>query len=285
MKALDLLKTLTKGLSVEKKQEIYWLFEDILGKKITNIYMEDQVLSPTLAKKITELSKIPYAYYKGAVDFLGYEIDVDSSVLIPRPETAEMVTLCLEEIKRSRTRKICIWEVGVGSGCIGISLISELIKAKKHVTYYGTDISEAALNTAEKNFTKYFAKDKKVKRSWKDKHYQIALDKPEIFIEALHPTLIISNPPYLTENEYKSNKELVHEPKIALVAEDEGLRVYEEIAGLCSTLASKTIPKLLFLELSPTVAEKVRDMFKPYFESVGILTDSFGKLRFLVGKN
>jgi len=285
MKALDLLKTLTRGLPFEKKQEIYWLFEDILGKRITDIYIQNQILSPLLVKKLTELARKPYAYYKGSIDFLGYEIDIDSSVLIPRPETAEMVTLCLGELIRSRTKKICIWEVGVGSGCIGTSLVGELIKRNKQVNYYGTDISDAALNTAEKNFSKYFAKDKKRESAWKGKYYQIIIGKSGIFEDALPTTLIISNPPYLTENEYKGNKELVHEPKIALVGEDEGLAVYEEIAELCSTLTPKTVPKLIFLELSPTVAEKVRDIFKPYFGSISILTDSFGKLRFLVGKN
>lgn len=284
MKTLDLLKILTKGLQVEKKQEVYWLFEDILGKKITDIYIEDEVLSPSLAKKITELSKIPYAYYKGSINFLGYEIAVDSSVLIPRPETTEMIILCVEELKKIKTKKICIWEIGVGSGCIGISLVSELLKNKKQVNYYGIDISDAALNIAERNISKYFSKDKKVNRSWKGKHYQLQIGKKKIIADADIPTVIISNPPYLTEDEYKGNSELVHEPKIALVAEDEGLAVYGEIAALCSALAPKTAPKLLFLELSPTVAENVRGMFKPYFESVSILTDSFGKLRFLVAK-
>ena len=196
---------------------------DLLGQAPTDYYLgKDIVLSP---KKEQELEDIlqrlsrfePLQYIEGRTLFLGREFWVAPGVLIPRPETEELVELMLKEIPADAR----ILDVGTGSGCIAISLAKELPDAL--VTAW--DVSPEALSVARVNARKLQANVRFVECDV----LACQVDKAGLY------DVIVSNPPYVTEAE-KADMEpnvLQWEPSLALfVPDDDPLRFYRRIAVL-----------------------------------------------------
>lgn len=196
---------------------------DLLGQAPTDYYLgKDIVLSP---KKEQELEDIlqrlsrfePLQYIEGRTLFLGREFWVAPGVLIPRPETEELVELMLKEIPVDAR----ILDVGTGSGCIAISLAKALPDAL--VTAW--DVSPEALSVARANARKLQADVRFVECD------VLACQVDEVGLY----DVIVSNPPYVTEAE-KADMEpnvLQWEPSLALfVPDDDPLRFYRRIAVL-----------------------------------------------------
>ena len=196
---------------------------DLLGQAPTDYYLgKDIALSP---KKEQELEDIlqrlsrfePLQYIEGRTLFLGREFWVAPGVLIPRPETEELVELMLKEIPADAR----ILDVGTGSGCIAISLAKELPDAL--VTAW--DVSPEALSVARVNARKLQADVRFVECD------VLACQVDEVGLY----DVIVSNPPYVTEAE-KADMEpnvLQWEPSLALfVLDDDPLRFYRRIAVL-----------------------------------------------------
>lgn len=196
---------------------------DLLGQAPTDYYLgKDIVLSP---KKEQELEDIlqrlsrfePLQYIEGRTLFLGREFWIAPGVLIPRPETEELVELMLKEIPADAR----ILDVGTGSGCIAISLAKELPDAL--VTAW--DVSSEALSVARANARKLQADVRFVECD------VLACQVDEVGLY----DVIVSNPPYVTEAE-KADMEpnvLQWEPSLALfVPDDDPLRFYRRIAVL-----------------------------------------------------
>lgn len=196
---------------------------DLLGQAPTDYYLgKDIALSP---KKEQELEDIlqrlsrfePLQYIEGRTLFLGREFGVAPGVLIPRPETEELVELMLKEIPADAR----ILDVGTGSGCIAISLAKELPDAL--VTAW--DVSPEALSVARVNARKLQANVRFVECD------VLACQVDEVGLY----DVIVSNPPYVTEAE-KADMEpnvLQWEPSLALfVPDDDPLRFYRRIAVL-----------------------------------------------------
>lgn len=196
---------------------------DLLGQAPTDYYLgKDIALSP---KKEQELEDIlqrlsrfePLQYIEGRTLFLGREFWVAPGVLIPRPETEELVELMLKEIPADAR----ILDVGTGSGCIAISLAKELPDAL--VTAW--DVSPEALSVARANARKLQADVRFVECD------VLACQVDEVGLY----DVIVSNPPYVTEAE-KADMEpnvLQWEPSLALfVPDDDPLRFYRRIAVL-----------------------------------------------------
>lgn len=196
---------------------------DLLGQAPTDYYLgKDIVLS---SKKEQELEDIlqrlsrfePLQYIEGRTLFLGRELLVAPGVLIPRPETEELVELMLKELPADAR----ILDVGTGSGCIAISLAKELPDAL--VTAW--DVSPEALNVARANARKLQADVRFVECD------VLACQVDEVGLY----DVIVSNPPYVTEAE-KADMEpnvLQWEPSLALfVPDDDSLRFYRRIAVL-----------------------------------------------------
>lgn len=196
---------------------------DLLGQAPTDYYLgKDIVLS---SKKEQELEDIlqrlsrfePLQYIEGRTLFLGRELLVAPGVLIPRPETEELVELMLKEIPADAR----ILDVGTGSGCIAISLAKELPDAL--VTAW--DVSPEALSVARANARKLQADVRFVECD------VLACQVDEVGLY----DVIVSNPPYVTEAE-KADMEpnvLQWEPSLALfVPDDDPLRFYRRIAVL-----------------------------------------------------
>lgn len=196
---------------------------DLLGQAPTDYYLgKDIALSP---KKEQELEDIlqrlsrfePLQYIEGRTLFLGREFWVAPGVLIPRPETEELVELMLKEIPADAR----ILDVGTGSGCIAISLAKALPDAL--VTAW--DVSPEALSVARANARKLQADVRFVECD------VLACQVDEVGLY----DVIVSNPPYVTEAE-KADLEpnvLQWEPSLALfVPDDDPLRFYRRIAVL-----------------------------------------------------
>ena len=154
----------------------------------------------------------PIQYVLGKTTFMDLEFKVNSSVLIPRPETEELVRLILKENLDGKE----ILDIGTGSGCIAISLAKNLPNAKVSAL----DISKDALKVAEENA--------------RINNVDIELINADIFEyqSAKKYDVIVSNPPYVTESEKTLMKQNVlnYEPEIALFVEDnKPLKYYKEI--------------------------------------------------------
>lgn len=209
----------------------------------------------------------PIQYIIGKTEFYGLPFKVNPTVLIPRPETEELVDLIIQENKE---KKISILDIGTGSGCIAISLAKYLPQA--HI--FGLDISEKALHTAQENA---IANQVKVEFFMADilKVRQL----PQQF------DVIVSNPPYVRESEKMQmhNNVLKNEPHSALfVPNNDPLLFYEKIASLAKGYLNSGGE--LYFEINEGYGNEVMTMLKKKgFEQVVLRKDIFGKDRMVKG--
>mgnify|MGYP000005161138 FL=1 len=244
---------------------------DMLGVDALDIYMgKDIILS---ACKQRELENIifrlqknePIQYIRGIAEFCGRNFKVASSVLIPRPETAELVDLIVKENPDARR----LLDIGTGSGCIAISLDKNLPDAKVDAW----DISEEALAIARKNNEELDA--------------QVTFRRQDVFsadgIQGASYDIIVSNPPYVTETE-KTEMEanvLDWEPELALFVPDEDpLRFYRRIAELGRELL-RPGGKLYFEINQAYGQDMIRMIEMNQYRDVRVIKDIFGKDRIL----
>lgn len=187
----------------------------------------------------------PLQYIRGTQEFYGLEFDVEPGVLIPRPETEILVEHATGLIKDAADPFFC--EVGVGSGCISVSILHEVPQAFA----FGLDISEDALRITDRNAEKNGVTDR------------LKLTKSDVFdvLTAEKFDLIVSNPPYIPQAEYDQLQPEVRyfEPRGALTDGAGGLSIIERIIkGSPAYLASGGY---LLMEIGFGQAECVRAMF------------------------
>jgi release factor glutamine methyltransferase len=207
----------------------------------------------------------PIAYILENKEFWSKFFFVSSDTLIPRPETELMVEKLIEIFKE---KKISILDMGTGSGCILISLLSEL----KNSTGVGIDISKKALEVAKKNSDKHRMKNK-IKffnKSLESKFYQ-KFD------------LIVSNPPYIKSNEIKNLKEDIrkYEPRIALDGGNDGLDLIKKI--IYKTKYILKVKGMLALEIGNEQYKKVsKILIKNNFRTEHIIRDYKDNIRCII---
>ena len=195
---------------------------EMLGRSTTDFYLDRRIdLTPAERDMLeTTLARLrayePIQYIQGRARFLGRDFEVTPDVLIPRPETEELVELILREMPPCRQ----VLDVGTGSGCIAISLSKEW-----HTHVEAWDVSARALEVARRNGLRLEAD---VDFALHDV-LQKALPAREKY------NLIVSNPPYVTETERTDMEQnvLEWEPALALfVPDDDPLRFYRAIGWL-----------------------------------------------------
>jgi len=204
---------------------------------------------------------IPLAYLTGHKEFYGLDFLVNKHTLVPRPDTELMVEEVMQEIKKSKNQ-ITIIDVGTGSGCIPISILHTIRTSGLSVIckYYATDISKKALNIAKQNA---------------DKHNVHITFKHGNLLEPFSPELrtlnsqliITANLPYLTQTQFDEEPSIQHEPHSALVAEHEGLALYEELLKQIKTYHLK--PKT-YLEIDPSQTKKISNFITDIFPTAKI---------------
>ena len=216
--------------------------------------------------------EIPIQYLLGKTNFYGLDFEVNENVLIPRPETEELVEWILEDCGKIDTTSECsILDIGTGSGCIPISLKKQLPQAKVSAI----DVSEKALEVAKGN-----AKLNGVEVNF---ILQNILETANL-LESYD--VIVSNPPYvrnLEKQEIKNNV-LEYEPHLALfVADDDALIFYRKIGALA--LKSLRPNGKLFFEINQYLGKETVDLLKDLgFQNVELRKDIYGNDRMILAK-
>lgn len=189
-----------------KKNDLYLYFDKIVLK-------EEETIFKALIQR--RAKNEPLEYIIGKVDFYGCTLFVDRNVLIPRVETEILVDLIAKKLRQENLKNKILFDVCTGSGAIGIALKKKFPSLKVFVS----DISEEALKVAKKN-----AKTNGVNIFFKRGDLLAAFRN-------LKADFIVSNPPYVSEKEFEGLDEDVKnfEPKISLIAKDEGLEFYKKI--------------------------------------------------------
>jgi release factor glutamine methyltransferase len=236
------------------------LYQVVSGKK----YHKFQIAIERL--KIYE----PIQYIIGETEFYGLNFEVNNSVLIPRPETEELVDWIIKENKVKN--EINILDIGTGSGCIAIALAKNL----KNVSVFALDISNNALDVAKKN-----AANNEVDIEFIE-HDILNLG---LEIKDLKFDIIVSNPPYVRklEKDLMHDNVLKHEPHLALFVDDENaLLFYNTIAEFSKKHLSKN--GHLYFEINENLGESSKALLEnKNFKQVELRKDINQKYRMLKG--
>lgn len=266
-----------------------WVLESIGGcKRSERISKPDKYFdSPALLKLNNALQQLmahrPVQYVLGEAWFYRMKFFVNENVLIPRPETEELVELVVEEIKNKKFKirntevgqavenisPVTILDIGTGSGCIAISL-------KKEIPYsnlFAIDVSIDALEVARENS--------------KDQHAQIEFRQLDFLDEKLWPSLplfdiIISNPPYIPEAEKTILAKHVseHEPHVALfVSDSDPFIFYSKIAAFAGENLKEN--GKIFVEVHKDFSSEVQQIFAGEKFTTVIRKDIYGNDRML----
>ena len=237
---------------------------------------KDKQLSDSQKKmlyQITERLKQaePIQYILEQSDFYGLSFKVNKHVLIPRPETEELVERIINQVKQCKpdNTSLNILDIGTGSGCIAITLASHV----PHANVTAIDISQEALLIAQEN-----ASSNDVNVLFKTVDI-LSSEASEAITEQYD--IIVSNPPYIMEDEKTAmhNNVLLHEPHLALfVPNDDPLRFYKAIARLAKDKLNKG-GKLYFEINAQCGAETVAMLTEEGFENIQLVKDLFGKNR------
>ena len=224
--------------------------------------------------------EVPLQYIIGKTEFYGLPFVVNKHVLIPRPETEELVAWVVSESSgfktfntstkhTTETKQLKNLDIGTGSGCIPISLKKQLPFAK----ISAIDISKEALGVAKKNAV---LNNVDIHFILQDILKTVALDQ--------HYDIIISNPPYVRELEKKElkNNVLKNEPHVALFVEnDNPLIFYAKIAELAKKYLNKN--GLLFFEINQYLGTETIDLVnKKGLKNIQLKKDMFGNDRIIV---
>ncbi len=205
----------------------------------------------------------PIQYILGNTEFYGLTLKVTPAVLIPRPETEELVEWILQENKQPTPH---ILDIGTGSGCIAITLAKKL----KDATVYAWDVSDKALEVAKEN-----AKTNNVCVNFS----QTDALQPQAVNEHLH--IIVSNPPYIREMEKEAmtSNVLDYEPHMALfVPDSKALLFYNRIADIAQQQLSSN--GWLYFEINQAKGAEVVQLLKEKgFANVELKQDISGNDR------
>ena len=269
-------------LILEEKQKLKRI--DLALNQELTFSKDEVVLWNSILKQLKK--EVPVQYLLGKTSFYGLDFEVNSSVLIPRPETEELVDWIIQSQKlevrsgklKEKSKMISILDIGTGSGCIAISLAKYIPNAQ----VFAIDISEEALATAQKNAIKNqvevdFIKTDILKTD----------DLKDLPASSFHlPTkfdIIVSNPPYVRELEKQEIKKNVldNEPHLALFVKDnDALIFYRIIAELAQKKLSPNGE--LFFEINQYLGPEMIELLeKMNFKNIELRKDIYGNDRMI----
>jgi len=217
----------------------------------------------------------PIQYILGETEFYGLPFKVNEHVLIPRPETEELVEWVISEF-RIQNSEFRVLDIGTGSGCIAISLAKNLPNAK----VYALDVSKEALKIAKQNAEL--------------NHVEVEFIEADILtcrdtelVSASHKfDIIVSNPPYIRTEEklQMKNNVLNNEPHLALFVNDENpLLFYEAISSFATHKLNPN--SMLFFEINEYLGnDMIRLLKEKQFKNIELKQDIFKKDRMIKGE-
>lgn len=275
----DVFKWVVQQITIDESPDevetiAYLLLENKFHITKSNIVGSQSVDNFNKEKLLPFIERInqgePIQYILGTQEFYGRLFIVNPSVLIPRPETEQLVSVTLEWIKNANKEDVNILDIGTGSGCIPITLQLE----NKKVRATGIDISESAINTAKQN----------------SRIHQTGIEfyVSDVLKDSLPENtfdIIISNPPYITHQEKDQMKSNVlnYEPDTALfVPDDDPLKFYKAIL-IKSKIGLKS-GGIVIVEINERYGTAVKNLFNDYgFQSIQIHKDINTKDRVVSG--
>ena len=275
MKLAQLFKDFEEKLIVqgEEAESLSFVYRSLKNLSFTDFIFtlqqevtdEDYKFVETIFIKLA--SHIPAQYIIGHAEFFGMQLTVDERVLIPRPETEELVELILTENLKDNLR---VLDIGTGSGAIALALANS--RPVWQIT--ASDLSSDALSLAAENAQ------------------SCGLSLTFVQSDCLEAIsgrfdIIVSNPPYISEadkDEVGLNV-LTSEPHMALFAEEDGYAVYRKIAEQAGNYLTEK--GKIYLEIGYKQGDGIRELLKKNFpkKRIRVLKDQFGKDRMVVVDN
>lgn len=237
----DALSTLYHDLLI-RQQHAWWIIEGATGFSREQILLMEKI-DDNLCSAVERVvsmhvqMRMPLAYCIGSVPFLDLRIMVESPILIPRMETEEWVADLIDRYKKSGVEPSTILDIGTGSGCIALALA----RAFPNALITAIDCNQQALSLAHKN-------------SVLNHISNIRFIESNLFenLENQKFDLILSNPPYISFQEYKTLEPSVRdwEDKGALIADEDGLAIIKQIiaqapAYLNTAFLETSLPSLV----------------------------------------
>ena len=240
-------------------------FTDFVLKLRTEVSQENREELKAIQEQL--LAHKPAQYIIGSSDFHGLTLKVDERVLIPRPETEELVELILSENPET---PLSILDIGTGSGAIALALANSRLGWQ--IT--ASDLSSDALALAEENAQSY--------------GLNLAFAQSDC-LDAIQGKfdIIVSNPPYISaaDKDEVGLNVLTSEPHMALFAEEDGYAVYRKIAEQAGDYLTEK--GKIYLEIGYKQGDGIRELLKKNFpqKRIRVLKDQFGKDRMVVVDN
>ncbi|MEG0290260.1 MAG: peptide chain release factor N(5)-glutamine methyltransferase [Erysipelotrichaceae bacterium] len=273
----EVLKEAEKRLSNAEcgEQAAFMLMLELAGMEAHNLYSEfDQPMDETCKEKflkgIERLEKNePLAHILGFEWFYGYPFEVNEDVLIPRPETEELVSYVLAAFDEyfKEEESVVVADIGTGSGAIAISLKKE----EPTLNIVATDISEAAIRVANRNAKKNGASIACIVGDM----VQPLIDRK------LKIDILISNPPYIPQEESLESSVKDYEPHLALFGGEDGLKFYRIIFQQAPFILKKRA--MMAFEMGWNQKENLLNLVHEYFPEAKaeVIKDMSGKDRML----
>ena len=272
MKLAQMFKDFEEKLIVqgEEAESLSFVYRSLKNLSFTDfVFALQQEVTEEEKEFVEEIYKklanhIPAQYIIGHAEFFGMQLKVDERVLIPRPETEELVELILAENSEENLK---VLDIGTGSGAIALALA----KNRLNWSVTAADISKDALDLAFEN-----AKNQKL---------NIFFKKSDCFAEISEKyDIIVSNPPYISrQDESEVGLNVLHsEPHLALFADEDGLAIYRRIAEDAKDYLKDG--GKIYLEIGYKQGQSVPELFRNHIpeKRVRTLKDQFGQDRMVV---
>ena len=263
----------------EPRLNIELMLCNILNCKRINLYLDyDKPLNKeelTILRNFVKrrVQREPLQYILGETEFMGLKLRVNQSVLIPRPETELLVEEIINISKKNNGEEITILDIGTGSGNIAISLA----KFINHSKIYSIDINKDTLKLAKENAEDNNVLDKII-------FQELDILKVDEFPFNIKFDYIVSNPPYISIDDYKLlDPELKYEPILALTDFNDGFTFYRKIFDISKKILKKD--GTIVLEISYNQAETIKNLLlENNYYDIRVIKDYSNIERIIIGK-